>query len=190
MRTPRIISVFVLALLAGCDKIVDPTKSAPTAADTARTSLQDTSSPVPRPNTPIILPDSLLDTTGLHLANAELLHVDSGIDYATLTIQTSHPGVRIGLLMRSHEKWLPTGGCRTDTSIDLLDGGTSTPIHPTLCWDGIKIVPQAILIVGFDDPTVAYAQVVTTLKVAVPWSSLDSFVDFLDRGGDTLSVQH
>lgn len=195
MRPFLLIPAFVIALLAGCDKVVDPTKSAPTEADTARAVIHDSVIPVPRSNTPIVLPDSLLDTTRLHLANAKLLRVDSGALFATLTIEVPHPGVEIGLLMRSHEKWQGTGGCYTDTTGTtdeplILGNDTIHPVRPTLCWDGIMIVPQNILVVGFDDPIKAYAQVVTTLQVAVPWSALDNYVIFHDRHGDSLSVDH
>ena len=124
------------------------------------------------------IPDSTTDTTALHLASATLVRVDSTSAYAILTIQASHPGIEIRLLSVEHQHMAQTGGCEPDSNGLLL------------CWDGLVLVPQKILVVGTDDPGAFYSQVMSTVQVAVPWTALDANIDFVDRSGKTISVSH
>lgn len=114
------------------------------------------------------------DTTGQALVPVWLdtaIATDSGV---WLKMNLPHPGVEVRLF--ALKKIYPFVPCNQN------------PTDSMMCQIDILPYPQAVLVAGTVDPAKAYIQVITPVKVFVPWILVDGYASFKDHQGKMFTV--
>lgn len=114
------------------------------------------------------------DTAGQALVAVQLdtaIATDSGV---WLDVTLPHPGVEVRLFALN--KIYPTVPCNQN------------PTDSMVCLIDILPYPQTVLVAGTVDPSKAYIQVLTPVKVWVPWKLVNPYVSFKDHHGKGFEV--